>query len=144
VLVPLTEDPATRFAEIHERLAVTKTERAMGLTTSLAGLVNLLPQPMLVRVARQQVLTVDFATSNVRAAPFDLYIGGALMTGNFPLGPIAGTAWNLTTMSYRGDLNLGLHVDRAAVAEPEQLRRDIEDSFAELLALGTKKRRRSS
>lgn len=135
VLVPVVADPAERFREVHERLAVTKTERSMGLTASLAGLVNLLPQQMLVRVARQQVMTVDFATSNVRAAPFDLYIAGALMTGNYPLGPIAGTAWNLTTMSYRGVLNLGLHLDTAAVAAPELLREDIEAAFAELLAL---------
>jgi WS/DGAT/MGAT family acyltransferase len=135
VLVPVTADPAERFRAVHERLAVTKTERAMGLTASFAGLVNLLPQPVLLRLARQQVMTVDFATSNVRAAPFDLYIAGALMTGNYPLGPIAGTAWNLTTMSYRGTLNLGLHVDRAAVADPAQLRADIEEAFDELLAL---------
>jgi hypothetical protein len=109
----------------------------MALTASFAGLVNLLPQAVLVRLARQQVMTVDFATSNVRAAPFDLYIAGALMTGNYPLGPIAGTAWNLTTMSYRGVLNLGLHVDRAAVADPAQLRDDIEAAFTELLALAT-------
>ncbi|MCU1356591.1 MAG: putative diacylglycerol acyltransferase [Acidimicrobiales bacterium] len=136
VLVPLEADPRTRFAEIHQRLAVTKTERALGLTASFAGLVNLLPRPAVVRLARQQVETVDFATSNVRAAPFDLYIGGALMTGNFPLGPIAGTAWNLTTMSYRGLLDLGLHVDAAAVDDPAALRDDIIDAFAELVALG--------
>ncbi len=135
VLVPVSADPVERFREVHERLAVTKTERAMGLTSSFAGLVNLLPQPMLVRLARQQVMTVDFATSNVRAAPFDLFIAGALMTGNYPLGPIAGTAWNLTTMSYRGVLNLGLHVDRAAVADPAQLRADIEAAFTDLLTL---------
>lgn len=135
VLVPVTSDPRQRFAQVHERLGVTKSERAMGLTTTLAGLVNLLPQPVLVRLARQQVMTVDFATSNVRAAPFDLFIAGALMTANYPLGPIAGTAWNLTTMSYRGVLDLGLHVDRAAVADPAQLRQDIEDAFAELIEL---------
>jgi WS/DGAT/MGAT family acyltransferase len=133
VLVPTGADARERFATVHERLAVTKTERAMGLTASLAGLVNLLPRPMVVRLARQQVLTVDFATSNVRAAPFDLYIAGALITANYPLGPIAGTAWNLTTMSYRGVLNLGLHVDRAAVDDPALLRQDIEEAFAELL-----------
>jgi WS/DGAT/MGAT family acyltransferase len=133
VLVPTVADARERFAMVHERLAVTKTERAMNLTASLAGLVNLLPRPVVVRLARQQVLTVDFATSNVRAAPFDLYIAGALITANYPLGPIAGTAWNLTTMSYRGVLNLGLHVDRAAVDDPALLRQDIEDAFAELL-----------
>jgi len=141
VLVPVGSDPRQRFSEVHERLEVTKHERAMGLTTSLAGLMNLLPRPMLLRLARQQVLTVDFATSNVRAAPFDLYIAGALMTANFPLGPIAGTAWNLTTMSYRGELNLGLHVDRAAVSDPAELRDDIVAAFQELLALGKPKRR---
>ncbi len=135
VLVPLDADPVRRFTEIHQRLTITKTERAMGLTASLAGLMNLLPRPVVVRLGRQQVMTVDFATSNVRAAPFDLYIAGALITANYPLGPIAGTAWNLTTMSYRGNLNLGLHVDTAAVADPAALREDMEAAFAELLAL---------
>ncbi len=133
VLVPVIADPRRRFAAVHERLLVTKSERALGLAGSLAGLVNLLPHPLLVRVARQQVMTVDFATSNVRAAPFDLYLGGALMEANYPLGPVAGTAWNLTTMSYRGILDLGLHVDTAAVADPEALASAIEEAFADLL-----------
>ena len=136
VLVPVASDAGARFDEIHQRLSVTKSERAMNVVSTMAGLVNLLPQPVLVRLARQQVTTVDFATSNVRAAPFDLYIAGALVTGNYPLGPIAGTAWNLTTMSYRGVLNLGLHVDRAAVPAPAELRDDIVAAFDELLALG--------
>ncbi|QXC61477.1 DUF1298 domain-containing protein [Aquihabitans sp. G128] len=135
VLVPVVADPRARFAAIHDRLAVTKSERAMALTGSLAGLVNLLPHPLVVRLARQQVMTVDFATSNVRAAPFDLYIAGGLMEANYPLGPVAGTAWNLTTMSYRGVLDLGLQVDTAAVAEPAALAADIEAAFRELLEL---------
>ena len=142
VLVPLAADPRQRFATIHDRLTVTKTERALGLTSSLAGLVNLLPHPILVRLAHQQVMTVDFATSNVRAAPFDLYIAGALMEANFPLGPVAGTAWNLTTMRYRGMLDLGLHVDTAAVADPAALAGAIEASFTELIELDRPKPRR--
>lgn len=135
VLVPLDADPRARFSAIHDRLQITKTERALSLTSSLAGVMNLLPHAVLVRLARQQVMTVDFATSNVRAAPFDLYIAGALMEGNYPLGPIAGTAWNLTTMSYRGQLEIGLHADARAVEDPAALATDIETSFAELLAL---------
>lgn len=141
VLVPVLADPRERFAAVHERLAVTKGERALGLTGSLAGLVNLLPHPVLVRLARQQVMTVDFATSNVRAAPFDLYIAGALMEGNFPIGPVAGTAWNLTTMSYRGRLDLGLHADAAAVDDPAELAAAVAASFDELVALDRPKRR---
>lgn len=135
VLVPVDADPRQRFSAIHDRLTVAKTERSMGLFSSLAGIGRLVPKPALLRLARQQVMTVDFTTSNVRAAPFDLYIGGALMLGNYPLGPIMGTAWNLTTMSYRGQLNCGLHVDTAAVPEPAALSEAIQASFAELLAL---------
>jgi len=132
-LVPVGPDPIARFAEIHERLGVAKQERAVGLTTALAGLVNVLPTSVLVRTARQQVETVDFTTSNVKAAPFDLYIAGGRMEGNYPMGPIAGTAFNLTTMSYRGMLDMGLHIDAAAVTEPDRLLRCMEDSFAELV-----------
>ena len=32
--------------------------------------------------ARQQVGTVDFTTSNVRGAPFELYVAGAKILGN--------------------------------------------------------------
>ena len=141
VLVPTLSDPQARFTEVHERLMITKSERALSFTGSLAGLVNLLPHPLLVRLARQQVMTVDFTTSNVRAAPFDLYIAGALMEANFPLGPVAGTAWNLTTMSYRGALNLGLQVDTEAVADAEALATDIKASFAELIAFGRPSKR---
>jgi len=143
VLVPVMADPTERFTAIHERLQVTKTEKALGLSSSLAGLAHLLPQPLVVRIARQQVTTVDFTTSNVRAAPFDLFIAGGRMDGNYPLGPVAGTAWNLTTMSYRGMLDLGLFVDTAAVAEPAALAADISASFDELIAAGRPRRSRA-
>lgn len=142
VLVPVEADPKARFAAVHERLSVTKTERSLGLTASFASVLRLLPRPLMVRVARQQVSSVDFTTSNVRAAPFDLFIAGALMETNFPLGPVAGTAWNLTTMSYRGMLDLGLHADAAAVADPAALAADVADSFDELIAAGRPRRRR--
>ena len=136
VLVSTSADPVQRLSEIHARLSVAKTEKAMQLTSSVAGLANLVPQPLLVRLFRQQVATVDFATSNVRAAPFDLFIAGELMEGNDPIGPIGGTAWNITTMSYRGNLDIGLHVDTAAVEDPSDLASAIRESFAEILEEG--------
>ena len=75
------------------------------------------------RVARQQAETVDFTTSNLRAAPFDLYIAGARIEGTYPVGPLAGTAFNLTMMSYHGMLNLGLHVDSGMVTRTRRVSR---------------------
>ncbi len=135
VRVPVDPDPRRRFTEINQRLSVTKSERAVGLAAAVAGLGNLLPPPVLTRLVRQQTATVDFTTSNVRGAPFPLYIAGARILGNYPIGPLGGTAWNLTTMSVDGNLDMGLHVDTGAVAEPVLLRTCIEAAFDELLAL---------
>ncbi len=134
-LVPAwDDDPAAQFAAVHERLTATKGEKAIGIIEPLAGFINVLPTSVLVRFARQQVETVDFTTSNLRAAPFDLYIAGGLIEANYPLGPLAGTAFNLTVMSYRGVLNMGLHVDTGAVQDPARLRDAIAESYDELVA----------
>lgn len=135
VLVPAgVEDPVERFRLVHEALGVTKRDRMLGMVDTLAGIVNILPTSVVVRVVRQQVETVDFTASNVRAAPFELFIAGARIEATYPLGPLGGTAWNLTMMSYCGTLNLGLHVDAGAVDDPELLRECVREAFAELLA----------
>jgi diacylglycerol O-acyltransferase len=92
-----------------------------------------LPVSLVSRIARQQTQTVDFATSNVRAAPFTVYIAGAQVLENYPIGPLGGVAFNLTLMSYDGSLDMGLHVDAAAVTEPDLLRNLMEGAFEELL-----------
>jgi hypothetical protein len=117
---------------VHEVLDATKSEPALGVIDSAAAVVNLLPSAALVAAGQRLTAGVDFVCSNVRAAPFDVYIAGALLEANYPIGPLAGTAFNLTTMSYRGSLFLGLVVDPIAVEEPDALLRDIEAAYTEL------------
>jgi diacylglycerol O-acyltransferase len=136
VLVPAgTKDPVARFVEVRHRLSTTRHERAVGLADALAGVLNLLPTSTVTSVARQQAETVDFAVSNVRGAPFDLFVAGAEVLHNHPMGPTGGTAFNATVLSYRGQLDLGLNIDTAAVDAPVLLRDCIDESFRELLAL---------
>jgi diacylglycerol O-acyltransferase / wax synthase len=129
-------DPLERFAAVRDIVQTTKKERAMSVTGQLAGLINVLPTPLIAKAARQQVGTVDFTTSNVRGAKFDLFIAGARIEGNYPMGPLAGTAFNLTTLSSSGRLDMGCVIDTAAVAEPELLLSCLEDAYDELLAAG--------
>jgi len=137
VLVPAgIEDPVERFNEVHARLATTKSERALGVAETLAGVLNGLPTALVVRLARQQVETVDFATSNLRGANFDLYVAGAHILANHPMGPTAGTAFNATVLGYKDSLDLGLNVDTAAVDEPARLGACIEEAFTELVKAG--------
>ncbi|MEO6317698.1 MAG: wax ester/triacylglycerol synthase family O-acyltransferase [Acidimicrobiales bacterium] len=141
VLLPVgIEDPRARFTAIRERLEATKHERAMGIVGGLAGVANLLPTSVAVRLARQQVETVDFATSNVRGAPFPLFIAGARILANYPIGPTGGTAWNLTLMSYDGSLDMGLNADTAAVVDPPALRDAIALEFDSLIVAGRPKK----
>ena len=91
-----------------------------------------LPTSLVTRIARQQSQTVDFATSNVRGAPIELYAAGAMLLENYPVGPLGGVAFNVTLLSYRDSLDMGVHIDRAAVTEPDLLRRCLEQAFRDL------------
>ena len=133
VLVPCgIKDPKERFRIVHERLAATKRERVLSLTESLAALLNALPTPAVVSLARSQTGTVDFAASNLRGAPWDLYVAGSRVLSNHPMGPTAGTGFNATVLSYRSTLDMGIDIDTAAVDDPGLLRDCIAASFDEL------------
>ena len=101
---------------------------------TVAGLAAALPTSAITRVARDSARRVDIATSNFRAAPFTVYISGARIVENYTLGPVMGTAGNITLMSYDGSLDIGMVFDPAAVAHPGELRDDIAAAFHDLLA----------
>lgn len=135
-------DASERFSAVHATLTAVKTERAIDALEGAANAASMLPSAALVRTGQHLADSVDFVCSNVRAAPFDLFIGGAFMQANYPLGPLAGTAFNLTTMSYRGWLFLGLVTDPAAVQDPEELLAELSTAYSELLRAGGVRRRR--
>ena len=134
MLVPTGRMPITeRFAAINEIIGVAREQSKAASLDTLATMSSLLPTSVLTRIARTQSQTVDFATSNVRGAGVPLFIGGAMVLGNYPVGPLGGVAFNLTMLSYNHNLDMGLNVDTAAVEDPEMLRRCIEDSMRELI-----------
>jgi diacylglycerol O-acyltransferase / wax synthase len=125
---------AERFTAIAESAARARDDSAGASIETLSAIASALPTSVVTRIARQQAETLDFATSNVRAASFPCFIGGAQVLENYPVGPLGGVAFNLTAMSYCGSFDMGLHVDRAAVSQPDLLRRCVEGAFAELAA----------
>ena len=121
----------------HENTFV---HREMGHTSvdilgSLSMVINLLPTSVLAKFAKDAASSVDLTVSNVRGAPFEVYIAGAKVEALYPMGPIAGTAFNLSMMSYAGMLDMGLVVDAGAVEAPAELRDAIESAYRDLLAL---------
>ena len=122
VLVPTGElDPGRAVRGwCTSALAAPRPSGPSAWSTGLAGVVNLLPTSVVVRVARQQAETVDFTTSNVRARavrPLHRrrpHRGHLSRSGPWPAPPSTSPL-----MSYRGSLNMGLHVDSGLVTEPE-------------------------
>jgi WS/DGAT/MGAT family acyltransferase len=135
VLVPAgILDPVERFRAVHDRLATVKAERALGLADALTGVLTGLPGPLLTRLVRQQVETVDLAASNVRGSPVDIFVAGARILSNHPMGPTGGTAFNASVLSYRSQLDMGINSDSAAIDDPVLLRHCIAESLAEVMA----------
>ena len=134
MLVPTGDMPiAERFAAIQEATTAAREQsRSAGLDT-LAAIAATLPTSLVTRLARQQAQTIDFATSNVKGSPIPMYAAGAQLLENYPVGPLAGVAYNLTLLSYLGSLDMGINIDTAAVAEPALLAQHLERAFADLL-----------
>lgn len=128
-------DPADRFAAVRDAMGSRRGEVTGGadLMGAISGLANLLPTSMVTGIARSQAGTVDFATSNVRGAPVEVYVGGAKALACYPMGPVAGTAWNITMLSYAGTMNIGVQVDPAAVEDTDLLMRSLREAYAELI-----------
>lgn len=128
--VPTGEmSPAERFAAIQAAALDAKSSTSGASVEAIAGLTAALPTSVVTRLGRQQTQTIDFATSNVKGAPFPLYVAGAKVVQNHPVGPLLGVAFNLTLLSYDGSLDMGVNIDTAAVSDPELLRTCLEQAF---------------
>ena len=82
-----------------------------GALAGLAGIANLLPTSLVTSIARSQAAGMDFATSNLRSSKRHYYMSGAKVNDTYAFGPLAGTAFNITAMSYAGRFGIGLFMD---------------------------------
>lgn len=133
MLVPTSEMPLPeRFNAINEILNAAREGSSSGSLEAIATFSAALPTSVVTRLARAQAETVDFATSNVRGAGVPLYVAGAKMLENYPVGPLGGVAFNLTLMSYLGSLDVGINIDEAAVESPALLRDCLDEALREV------------
>lgn len=126
------------FVAVRDAMAA-KREESKGVSTEVmnvvAGLATMLPTSMLTKAGRARAVRQDWATSNLRGAPIPIYAAGAHITHMYPVGPLAGTAFNLTAMSYSGNLHFGVFIDPRAVEDPASLRDHLVAAYAELSSL---------
>ncbi len=110
-----------------------QAERTGGVG-GLSGIANMLPTSVVTRAARSQGARIDFATSNLRGAPMELFCAGARVERIIAMGPVAGTGANITAMSYCGGFEIGMFIDPESITEPQAFRDHVEQAFADMFA----------
>lgn len=133
-VVPTTAELglAEHVAAVRDALATIREEATLGAADTLAGIAARLPTSLLVTFTRAQARTLDFATSNLRGSPVPLYLAGAQIEGTYAFGPRAGTALNVTLISYAGDMCVGVNVDPAAITDTVRFVAELHAAFSEL------------
>lgn len=128
-IVPIDDAPVgERVARLHDVVARVRAERSLAHTEAIAAGLNLMPRGVLGSMLER----VDFLCSNVPGFAVPLYVAGARVLRYHPLGPTAGSAVNITLMSYCDRCCIGLTVDDAAIPDPDQfvdcLRRSLREA----------------
>jgi WS/DGAT/MGAT family acyltransferase len=130
--MPLNE----RFAAVHDLVKHRREEvHGEGPMAAVATVANLMPTALVIAIIRNQAGHIDFATSNLPGYRGETWVAGARTTHVYAFGPVAGTAFNLTAVSIGPTLDIGIHVDAAAVEDPALLAHCMDEAYAELLAL---------
>lgn len=120
--------PALRIIAMREVVEVVRSERSLDHTETIAGFLNLMPKGVIGAMLKG----VDFLASNVPGVPIPMWLCGKRVDRFFPFGPTAGSAVNITLMSYDGTCCIGVNSDAAAVPDPDVLQRCLQDGFAEI------------
>jgi diacylglycerol O-acyltransferase len=132
--VPLTVvDPVHRMKVVRDLVGRARAEPALALTEPLANVLNRFPPDLTTGIFGSMLKGIDFVTSNVPGPPFPIYLSGARVLSQFPFGPLAGAAANVTLLSYVDDLNVGFNTDPASVPDPDALMECMQEGFDEIL-----------
>jgi diacylglycerol O-acyltransferase len=132
LIVPTGELPIDeRFRTIHESAQEAVGNGDATALGTMAAMASTLPTQIVTRIVRQQAQTVDFATSNVKGSPVPMYVAGAKLLHNYPVGPLTGVALNLTLLSYLGNLDIGINSDAAAIEDPDRFSRCLDNAISD-------------
>lgn len=143
VRLPTTvEDPGERLAAAATAAGAGKSQQATLGDATLQQIAELLPAGAFaatargytrLRVADRHAPLWNLVASNVPGPQMRLGLAGARVDELYALGPIhETTALNLTAMSYRDQLHLGLTADRERVPDLEALAARLPAALAEL------------
>jgi WS/DGAT/MGAT family acyltransferase len=130
-------EPAGRISTLHPVLQHARTEPALEISEPIFRLLTSLPRPATTALAAGMMKGTDVAATNVPGPPIPIYIAGAKVEQLIPFAPKGGAAMNVAFMSYNGKAELGVNLDTAAIYDHDVMVRCLQESLAEIVALGS-------
>ena len=129
------DDPVERMRAVRALVLEQRREPSLGFSEGIAGILNRLPVWVVTDVFGRMLKGIDLVTSNVPGLPIPVYMAGAKLEAQFAFGPLAGSAMNLTLLSYLDECQIGVNVDPAAVPDVDVLLACLRESFDEVRKL---------
>lgn len=134
--VPLdVEDPMELMRLLEELVDRERHEPSLGLTKHAAGMLSRLPKRMTTEFMTNTMKGIDFSASNVPGVPIPVYLTGIPLGGQYPFGPLSGSAVNLTLLSYLDMVYIGINMDAAAIPDADVFQAALGRGFDTVLAL---------
>jgi hypothetical protein len=119
-----------RIRAMHAAVEDVRAERSLAHTETIAGFLNLMPKGVIGAMLKG----VDFLASNVPGVPVPIWLEGSRVERFFPFGPTAGSAVNITLMSYADLCCIGVNADAEAIPDPDVLIHCLRAGFDEVCA----------
>jgi len=129
------DDPRERITAVGALVREWRSEPALQMTSTLAGILNRLPTGTTTALFGGMLKCCDFVTSNIPGAPMPVYVAGARVERLYAFAPPAGAAFNVALISHCDTCCVGVVIDTAAVPDPDVLLGCLEAGFDEVLAL---------
>lgn len=137
------DDPLERLEYVHSVMRVAKEGHDALPAEALRDLTAFVPPALHARAARVVTQAIgryvrppwNVIISNVPGPPVDLFFAGAKLEAMYPLSIISdGIGLNVTIMSYRDSVDIGITADREQTPEVQTLVDGMQSELALLLA----------
>lgn len=136
------DHPVERLEYVHSVMRVAKESHDALPAEALRDLTAFVPPALHARAARVVTQLAgrlprppwNVIISNVPGPPIDLYLAGAKLEAMFPLSIISdGIGLNVTIMSYRDSVDIGITADREQTPEVQTLVEGMQEELGRLL-----------
>ncbi|MCB0994846.1 MAG: DUF1298 domain-containing protein [Acidimicrobiales bacterium] len=125
--------PADLSREIEAAVDEARSERTLELLPDLVLAATRLPPPLAIRAYREVLSGIDVQASNLPGSPLPAYLAGSKLVAQYPFGPLAASACNVTLLSYCDAAHVGVTTSPAAIADPEAFVADLVAGFDAIL-----------